>query len=145
LNLLPEAQQKSKMSQFKEQKFTKTGKRIIIIDEEEVKAKPKNWTGNYRVGEEVLVFTEKITRKGKIRKITKTTIQVELYAFIKESVKKHIFIYNYHRWQPEIEKIVTIKKKSDFCNEDDMSSRYGNTYRCHYQNIFYTGHYSTTT
>ena len=37
MNLLPEAQQKSKMSQFKEQEviITKTGKRFIIIEAEQ--------------------------------------------------------------------------------------------------------------
>jgi hypothetical protein len=107
------------------------------IMETEFKVKPQYWTENYEIGDVVLALEG--VRMGKVQYRHKSSIKIALFAFEDEDVVKVNTTYHYRRWKPEIDKVITIKKRSGVTSRKELSSRYTPSYRWHYDNIFETG------
>jgi hypothetical protein len=112
------------------------------ILETEFKVKPQYWTENYEIGDEVLALEG--VRMGKVQYRYKSSIKIALYAFEDEDVVNGNHTYHYRRWKPEIEKVITIKKRSGVTSEKELASRFIPSYRWHYGRIFETGWMGST-
>jgi len=107
------------------------------IMETEFKVKPQYWTENYEIGDVVLALEG--VRMGKVQYRYKSSIKIALFDFEDVDVVKGNTTYHYRRWNPEIDKVITIKKRSGVTSQKELSSRYIPSYRWHYDNIFETG------